>query len=114
MEVSKLGTYKEIPLENYKKEMNHFDEKSNLTQIHREIHKKNSLFSESVKFSYLVDEATGKIKVKIYNFQTGETIQEIPSEIFLKFIKELKNGIDSEQLKKMELLPTGVFLSKDS
>ncbi len=113
MEISKLNVYKEIPIENYKNETKHHEEKHRLEQIHNEIIKKNSFFGENIKFSYLIDEATGKIKIKIYNFQTGETIQEIPSEKFLKFIKELKSGIDSEVLKRMEFLPAGIFFSEN-
>ncbi len=65
---------------------------------------------ENIKFAYIVDQDTGKIRIKIYNFMTGETIQEIPSEEFLNFLKELKKGISDEELKKTYLVPPGIFL----
>ncbi len=65
---------------------------------------------ENIKFSYIVDQDTGKIRIKIYDFMTGETIQEIPSDEFLNFLKEIKKGISEEELKKTYLVPPGIFL----
>ncbi|MFN3245503.1 MAG: flagellar protein FlaG, partial [Leptonema sp. (in: bacteria)] len=60
-----------------------------------------------------VDQDTGKIRIKIYDFLTGEVIQEIPSDKFLDFIKEMKKGIDNEALKKLSLIPTGIFIENE-
>jgi uncharacterized FlaG/YvyC family protein len=69
-----------------------------------------SELGRNIKFSYIVDQDTGKIRIKVYDFMTGETIQEIPSDKFLEFLKELKKGIDEETLKKNEFIPTGLFI----
>lgn len=66
-------------------------------------------FFKNVKFSYMVDHDTGKIRIRVYNFLTGETIQEIPSDKFLEFLKELKKGLDDDVIKKQGLLPEGIF-----
>lgn len=114
MTIYKIDTYKEIPQENFNKDIIHYHKKKDIEEINHFINKKSSYFDNYVKFSYLVDEETGKIRIRVYNFQTGETIQEIPSEKFLKFIKELKNGISEEELRKMEFLPTGIFFDKNT
>ncbi|GIX42122.1 MAG: hypothetical protein KatS3mg129_1855 [Leptospiraceae bacterium] len=64
---------------------------------------------KNIKFSYIVDQDTGKIRIKVYDFLTGEVIQEIPSDKFLDFLKEIKKGLDEDTLKKHELIPTGMF-----
>ncbi|MCS7205209.1 MAG: flagellar protein FlaG [Leptospiraceae bacterium] len=73
-----------------------------------------TLDSKNIKYSYLVDNDTGKILVRVYNYLTGEVINEIPSEIFLNFIKELKRGFNDDELKKYPLLPTGLFIEKST
>ncbi|MFN3605428.1 MAG: flagellar protein FlaG [Leptonema sp. (in: bacteria)] len=116
MEVYKLVRYKDIPIEVYKKEIvsNEENHRKQLEKIHHWITNHNSLFEENIKFSYLVDEETGKIKVRVYNFRTGEVIQEVPSDQFLKFIQELKEGINTKELKDMNLLPSSLFLDDKS
>jgi len=70
-------------------------------------------WSKNIKFSYHVDQDTGKIRIKMYDFVTGEIVQEIPSDKFLDFIKEMKKGIDDDSLKKLSLIPTGIFIEND-
>ncbi len=67
-------------------------------------------FTKNIKFSYIVDQDTGKIRIKVYDYMTGETIQEIPSDKFLEFLKELKKGLDHEILVKQGFLPEGIFI----
>lgn len=74
------------------------------------IKKDGQTLSNNIKFSYIVDQDTGKIRIKVYDFLTGETIQEIPSDKFLEFLRELKKGLDNDVIKKQGLIPEGMFI----
>ncbi len=92
------------------------DNHKNLNKIHdlrnNKVNLKNDeqTFSKNIKFSYIVDQDTGKIRIKVYDFLTGETIQEIPSDKFLEFLIELKKGLDKDVIKKQGILPEGIFI----
>ncbi len=98
---------------------NHIEKSPKNSYIHDKISEENHFkiqkreLGNNIKFSYHVDQDTGKIRIKIYDFVTGEIIQEIPSDKFLDFIKEMKKGIDNDSLRKFTLIPTGMFIENE-
>jgi uncharacterized FlaG/YvyC family protein len=98
---------------------NHIEKNQKNSYTHGKVFEENHLklqkkeLGNNIKFSYHVDQDTGKIRIKIYDFLTGEVIQEIPSDKFLDFIKEMKKGIDNDALKKLGLIPTGIFIENE-
>jgi len=111
METVKIDIYSSNHIEKSSKNSYMHDKISEENHVKIQIQKKE--LGKNIKFSYHVDQDTGKIRIKMYDFVTGEIIQEIPSDKFLDFIKEMKKGIDNDSLKKFTLIPTGIFIENE-
>jgi uncharacterized FlaG/YvyC family protein len=80
------------------------DTPENRSKIDRAIDALDTLSSEggrpNTRFTYNIHNETGTIQVKLYNYLTGEVIQEVPSSKLLEFaahLEELSGLLVDEQ-----------------
>lgn len=93
LEVRSEPTYTDVP-----------DTPENRRRIDRAIEALDTLSNEgersNTRFTYNIHNETGTIQVKLYNYLTGEVIQEVPSSKLLEFaahLEELSGLLVDEQ-----------------
>ncbi len=102
MKVELIYNHGIVHKENYHIEHNEIQKNKDFQQnAHGHLSKINK------KIALSIDEDTGKYKIKIYNYLTGEVLDEIPSDLFLKYLKQIKENYENQKY-----FDVGLFFDK--